>query len=119
MATHDDSSQLPPRKKQKTSLSQSQPAAFTFPSTSTSTSTAQQTDNLKSAAKMDHMPTQMAVAMNGFQPEREIKVGITHFVNHENPGFSGTLKQRYVTDNSLHLVFFQLGLHWYLHAVCA
>jgi hypothetical protein len=97
----DEASQPPPPKRQKISPSQSKP--------SISSSTAQQTD--RSAAKMDHMPTQMVVSVNGFQPEREIKVGITHFVNHENPGFSGTLKQRYVTDIFLGLIFFYLGLH--------
>jgi hypothetical protein len=97
----DNEASQPPPKRQKISPTQSKP--------SISTSTAQQTD--KPAAKMDHMPTQMVVSVNGFQPEREIKVGITHFVNHENPGFSGTLKQRYVTDIFLHLIFFQLELY--------
>jgi hypothetical protein len=92
----DEASQPPPPKRQKISPSQSK--------TSISTSTTRQTET--SAAKMDHMPTQMVVSVNGFQPEREIKVGITHFVNHENPGFSGTLKQRYVTDIFLGLIFF-------------
>lgn len=32
---------------------------------------------------------------NGFQPEREAQVGIVHFVNTTNVGFTGTLKQRY------------------------
>jgi hypothetical protein len=97
----DEASQPPPPKRQKISPSQSK--------SSISTSATQQTD--KPAAKMDHMPTQMVVSVNGFQPEREIKVGITHFVNHENPGFSGTLKQRYVTGIFLCLVFLQLELY--------
>jgi hypothetical protein len=47
--------------------------------------------------KMDDRKTHLAVVDNGFQPEREAEVGILHFVNTSNPGFSGTLKQRYVS----------------------
>jgi hypothetical protein len=47
--------------------------------------------------KMDDRKTHLVVVDNGFQPEREAEVGILHFVNTSNPGFSGTLKQRYVS----------------------
>lgn len=46
--------------------------------------------------KMDDRKTQLVVSDNGFQFEREAQAGILHFVNLSNPGFSGTLKQRYV-----------------------
>lgn len=46
--------------------------------------------------KMDDRKTQLVVLDSGFQYEREAQVGILHFVNLSNPGFSGTLKQRYV-----------------------
>ncbi|KAH9205778.1 pseudouridine synthase [Leptodontidium sp. 2 PMI_412] len=39
--------------------------------------------------------TRVVISDTGFQPEKEIAVGITHFVNSENPGFQGVLKQRY------------------------
>ena len=45
---------------------------------------------------MDDTITQTVVSDSGFQPEREAQVGILHFVNSENIGFTGTLKQRYV-----------------------
>ena len=49
----------------------------------------------KPAAKMDNRATKMIAATDtGFQPEREFEVGVMHFVNASNPGFSGTLKQR-------------------------
>jgi hypothetical protein len=46
--------------------------------------------------KMDDRKTQLVVSDNGFQFEREAQVGVLHFVNLSNPGFAGTLKQRYV-----------------------
>ncbi len=51
--------------------------------------------------KMDDRKTHLVVVDNGFQPEREAQVGILHFVNTSNPGFSGTLKQRYVSGSAL------------------
>ena len=48
-------------------------------------------------AKMDDRKTHLAIVDSGFQPERESQVGILCFVNDANPGFSGTLKQRYVS----------------------
>jgi len=48
-------------------------------------------------AKMDDRKTRLAIVDSGFQPERESQVGILCFVNDANPGFSGTLKQRYVS----------------------
>jgi hypothetical protein len=47
--------------------------------------------------EMDHQKTHLTIVDNGFQPEREYQVGILCFVNNSNPGFSGTLKQRYVS----------------------
>lgn len=52
------------------------------------------------AAKMDDEKPNVAGGGTGFQPEREAKVGIVHFVNSSNPGFSGILKQRYVQLSS-------------------
>lgn len=51
--------------------------------------------------KMDEpkIQTQIVISGNGFQPEREEAVGILHFVNTTNPGFSGTLKQRHVFED--------------------
>ena len=72
----------PPTKRQKISTE--------TPSIVTTT----QPDN---PAKMDHQKTHLAIVDNGFQPERESQVGILCFVNNSNPGFSGTLKQRYVS----------------------
>jgi len=74
----------PPTKKQK--ISPSTPSNVTTPPTKD--------------AKMDHQPIVLAVVDNGFQPERETQVGVLCFVNAENPGFSGTLKQRYVLDST-------------------
>lgn len=34
------------------------------------------------------------MSSTGFQPEREIEVGILHVVNSANKGFTGVLKQR-------------------------
>ena len=44
---------------------------------------------------MDDSINQTVMSDTGFQPEREVQVGILHFVNSENIGFTGTLKQRY------------------------
>jgi len=51
--------------------------------------------------KMDDRKTHLAVVDSGFQPEREAQVGILCFVNINNPGFSGILKQRYVFASHL------------------
>lgn len=40
--------------------------------------------------------TQTVMSDTGFQPDREAEVGILHFVNSSNVGFTGILKQRYV-----------------------
>jgi tRNA pseudouridine13 synthase len=71
----------PPPKRQKMS-----------PATSSTINTTQPDKDVK----MDDRKTQLVVSDNGFQPEREAEVGILHFVNLSNPGFSGTLKQRCV-----------------------
>jgi tRNA pseudouridine13 synthase len=52
---------------------------------------------------MDDTVKQAVMSDTGFQPERETQVGILHFVNAENLGFTGTLKQRYVLTCSLTL----------------
>jgi tRNA pseudouridine13 synthase len=75
----------PPTKKQKISPSTSIPASVT---------TSQPTKPLK----MDDKKTFLVAIDNGFQPERETQVGVLCFVNTENPGFSGTLKHRYVSN---------------------
>jgi hypothetical protein len=61
---------------------------------SSNTTTTQHTAN--QGATMDGTIKQTVMSDNGFQPEREAQVGILHFVNASNPGFSGILKQRYV-----------------------
>jgi tRNA pseudouridine13 synthase len=75
----------PPRKRQKLSPP---------PSTTTTKHVADE----QTVEAMNEPETQMQIVVsdNGFQPEREQAVGILHFVNATNPGFSGTLKQRYV-----------------------
>ncbi|KAE9374717.1 pseudouridine synthase [Stipitochalara longipes BDJ] len=70
----------PPTKKQKIS-----------PSTPSNVTTTQPAKDVK----MDDRKTLLAIVDNGFQPERESQVGVLCFVNASNPGFSGTLKQRY------------------------
>jgi tRNA pseudouridine13 synthase len=74
----------PPRKRQRLSP---------LPSTSTSTTTTREAKS--KVAKMDDKINQTVMSDTGFQPEREVQVGILHFVNTENIGFTGTLKQRY------------------------
>lgn len=66
-------------------------------------------------AKMDDRLTRLAPVDNGFQPEREAEVGILYYVNPSNPGFSGTLKQRYVSGCYPCLPFRRLTSlrHWY------
>ena len=86
MASSEAPEREPPRKRQR--LSPPPPP----PST---TSTTQQP--AKNVDKMEDQRTKLIVSDNGFQPERETEVGILHFVNTSNPGFSGTLKQRYVS----------------------
>lgn len=78
----------PPRKRQKLSPP---------PSTATTTTT-KNVAGEQTVEAMNEPKTQMQIVVsdNGFQPEREQAVGILHFVNATNPGFSGTLKQRYV-----------------------
>ena len=77
----------PPRKRQKLSSS---------PSTTTSTTERIAAEQPVKAMDESKIQTQIVVSDNGFQPEREETVGILHFVNATNLGFSGTLKQRYV-----------------------
>jgi hypothetical protein len=78
----------PPTKKQKITIE--------TPSTIKTTKSDAATQPLK-GIKMDDRKTHLVIIDNGFQPEREAQVGILHFVNTSNPGFSGTLKQRYVS----------------------
>ena len=76
----------PPRKRQR--LSPPLP-----PSTSSNTTTIPKEEKME---QMDDTVKQTVMSDTGFQPEREAQVGILHFVNSENLGFTGTLKQRYV-----------------------
>lgn len=86
----------PPTKKQKITTE--------TPSTINTTQSDTATQPSK-GVKMDDRKTNLAVVDNGFQPEREAQVGILHFVNTANPGFSGTLKQRYVSGYALFTPF--------------
>jgi tRNA pseudouridine13 synthase len=76
----------PPRKRQKISSP---------PSTRNFTTTPQLPD--KGVAEKASNHTQTVMSETGFQPEREAEVGILHFVNSTNVGFTGILKQRYVS----------------------
>jgi len=86
----------PPRKRQR----------ITPPSTSPSTSAAQPQlqgpiDEKKTGSSVTSAPNMEIrgpAAMNGFEPGKEAAVGILCFVNDSNPGFVGTLKQRYVSN---------------------
>lgn len=75
-----------PPKRQKLSSSHN-------PSTSTPYITTHPTA-LGAAAKSSTR-TQIVMSESGFQPDREEQVGISHFVNTSNVGFTGVLKQRY------------------------
>ncbi|OWO99807.1 hypothetical protein B2J93_6862 [Marssonina coronariae] len=44
---------------------------------------------------MDDLQARKIVSDDGFQPDKELEVGIKCFVNEQNPGFGGVLKQRY------------------------
>lgn len=88
----------PPLKRQRTSS-----ISLPLPSPSSNSVMAAQpttnTDNnITNSTNMDNplLPhaTRVVISDTGFQPEKEIAVGITHFVNSENPGFQGVLKQR-------------------------
>lgn len=78
-----EAAQEPPRKRQKLSPTPT-------PTSNTNTVT---TDDNKS--KMDSKPTRLDT-VGEISDGREAEVGILHFVNTSNPGFSGILKQRYV-----------------------
>jgi hypothetical protein len=82
----------PPRKRARLSPSTNSP----------STNTIQQPP--KDVMIMEPYTVQTVMSDSGFQPEREFQVGILHFVNSSNPGFTGTLKQRYGISSSL-LIF--------------
>ncbi|TVY17982.1 Multisubstrate pseudouridine synthase 7 [Lachnellula arida] len=75
----------PPRKRQKLSPT---------PNTNTTTTTDDNKTN------MDHRPSKLDV-VGETSDGKEAEVGILHFVNASNPGFSGVLKQRY-TDFLVH-----------------
>lgn len=96
----------PPRKRQRLSpplQSQSQPqlqSSTINPSEKTTTT----------AATTAVMEARVPVTDTGFQPGREAAVGIREFVNASNPGFSGTLKQRYVLiSRAFNLLLVLLG----------
>ncbi|TVY50580.1 Multisubstrate pseudouridine synthase 7 [Lachnellula cervina] len=81
----------PPRKRQKLSPTPN-------PNTTTTTTTTTTTDDNKPT--MDHRPSKLDV-VGETSDGKEAEVGILHFVNASNPGFSGVLKQRY-TDFLVH-----------------
>lgn len=74
----------PPRKRQKLSPT---------PNPNTTITTTTTTDDNKPT--MDHRPSKLDV-VGETSDGKEAEVGILHFVNASNPGFSGVLKQRYV-----------------------
>jgi tRNA pseudouridine13 synthase len=82
-----------PRKRQRLS-----PSQYSTPGNATAAS--------EQIAKMDDLIKQTVMSDTGFQPEREAQVGILYFVNSENLGFTGTLKQRYVLICLLRLLPF-------------
>ncbi|KAL3427084.1 tRNA pseudouridine synthase d [Phlyctema vagabunda] len=89
----------PPAKRVKLSETQ-QSINPTLTSTSTPNFAATHSNNINNntssdTANMVDKTPQPGGANSGFQPEREAEVGILHFVNSTNPGFSGVLKQRY------------------------
>jgi len=89
----------PPLKKQRTS-SESLPSSTnnTQDSIMADQPTSNTQPNSNTTIAMDNPivapATRVVISDTGFQPEKEIAVGITHFVNSENPGFQGVLKQR-------------------------
>ncbi|KAH7321647.1 pseudouridine synthase [Rhexocercosporidium sp. MPI-PUGE-AT-0058] len=91
----------PPLKKQRTSsISLPLPALSNNQHSLMAAQPTSNTDNTNTTStNMDNplLPhaTRVVISDTGFQPEKEIAVGITHFVNSENPGFQGVLKQRY------------------------
>src|SRR5271163_3815462 len=91
----------PPRKRQKLSPP---PSTSRTPATKT-----QQSGKQVATIETQMTQTRVVVSDNGFQPEREAQVGILHFVNGTNPGFSGTLKQRYVLGHLLSFNVFPWG----------
>jgi hypothetical protein len=70
------------------------------PPPTSSTSSAQPIGNSTQTAKMDESETKVDVTESGFLPDQERHVGILHFVNVMNPGFTAVFKQRYVSRAS-------------------
>ncbi|KAK2628542.1 hypothetical protein QTJ16_001645 [Diplocarpon rosae] len=62
--------------------------------------------SLNTIAMMDDLTTRKIVSDNGFQPEKELEVGIKCFVNEQNPGFGGVLKQRCASVYFLHTLLY-------------
>jgi hypothetical protein len=91
-----------PRKRQKLSP----PPPSTTPGNPTAT-TQPSPPVAKPAAAMDEPFVPMVMSGTGFQPDREKQCAIVHFVNTSNPGFTGILKQRYVS----HTAFLALDLY--------
>lgn len=87
----------PPRKRQR----------ILSPSLTNSTTSTQMSLEGTAAKSCGHNRTVMSDT--GFQPDREAQVGIIHFVNSANVGFTGTLKQRYV---KLLLYRASILVHW-------
>ena len=70
------------------------------PPPTSSASSAQPIGNPAQTAKMDESETKVDVTESGFLPDQERHVGILHFVNVMNPGFTAVFKQRYVSRAS-------------------
>lgn len=88
----------PPAKRQKIS-----------PPPSPSTSTSYNPTHLTApeASANSRKLTRAVMSESGFQPERELQVGITQFVNTENLGFEGVFKHRYAHFFLIHRTPFQ------------
>ena len=68
-----------------------------------STQLAEKGDNIQTleplseTANVQQLPKKRTImSSTGFQPEREVEVGILHVVNSTNKGFTGVLKHRLV-----------------------
>ncbi|PBP24156.1 hypothetical protein BUE80_DR004906 [Diplocarpon rosae] len=66
--------------------------------------------SLNTTARMDDLTTRKIVSDNGFQPDKELEVGIKCFVNEQNPGFGGVLKQRCASIHLLHTLLWEREL---------
>ncbi|KAG9246619.1 putative Multisubstrate pseudouridine synthase 7 [Calycina marina] len=60
-----------------------------------------QTGKITPLVTETHIAKRTIISSSGFQPQRELEVGILHVVNSSNKGFLGVLKHRY-TDFMVH-----------------